>query len=165
MSSVRGASRTSHAIQQQHIFMIMSDTDNQRLSALLARIVDVEARISKLEAKRDDPITRVKAALLKKSIYSGKFVTVQSGYYDLTLDQRAELLKCTVPQLCKSIIFENTMHDPTVVDLHNNSKYYCVITQYTGKIDVLLCILYNKRFCVLSSDACIHPGLNRSLHQ
>eukprot|EP00388_Colpodella_angusta_P046183 GDKK01068504.1.p1 GENE.GDKK01068504.1~~GDKK01068504.1.p1 ORF type:complete len:238 (-),score=40.21 GDKK01068504.1:127-774(-) len=114
----------------------MSDTDNQRLSALLARIVDVEARISKLEAKRDDPITRVKAALLKKSIYSGKFVTVQSGYYDLTLDQRAELLKCTVPQLCKSIIFENTMHDPTVVDSHNNSKYYCVITQYTAKINV-----------------------------
>lgn len=113
----------------------MSDPDSQRLVTLMARIVDVEARISKLEAKRDDPITRVKNALLKKNIYSGKFVTVQSGYYDLTLEQRAELLRCTVPQLCKSIIFENTMHDASVVDPINNSKYYCVITQYNGKLD------------------------------
>jgi len=112
----------------------MTDADNQRLAALLARIVDIEARISKLEAKRDDPITRVKNALLKRSIYSGKFVTVQSGYYDLSLDQRAELLRCTVPQLCKSIIFENTMHDASVVDSVSNSKYYCVITQYNGEI-------------------------------
>jgi hypothetical protein len=107
-------------------------TDSARLSNLLARIEDAEARLKVLEEARNDPVQRVKAALMEKRIYATKFVTVQPDYYDLTLEQRAELLGCTVPQLCKSIIFENTMHDPSVVDPITNSKYYCVITQYTG---------------------------------
>jgi hypothetical protein len=108
-------------------------TDSARLSKLLARIEAAEAMLNALEEARDDPVARVKAALMQKRIYTTKFVTVQPDYYDLTLEQRAELLGCTVPQLCKSIIFENTMHDPSVVDPITNSKYYCVITQYTGR--------------------------------
>jgi hypothetical protein len=108
----------------------MSDSD--RLSSLLARIEAAEVRLNALEEERNDPVQRVKAALMEKRIFATKFATVQPDYYDLTLEQRAQLLGCTVPQLCKSIIFENTMHDPSVVDPITNSKYYCVITQYTG---------------------------------
>jgi len=104
-----------------------------RSEALSKRIDAAESKLAAIEAIRNNPVERVKRALVAKNIYSGKFVRVQAGYYDLTLEQRAQLLKCTVPQLCKSIIFENTMHDPTVIDNVGNSKYYCVITQYTGK--------------------------------
>ena len=107
-------------------------SDNTRLETLVNRIKAAEDKLAALEEKYNDPVERIKRALLEKHVFSGKFVTVQEGYYDLTLEQRAELLKCTVPQLCKSIIFENTMHDPSVEDSVTNSKYYCVITQYKG---------------------------------
>lgn len=115
-----------------------------RLTSLLNRIYEAEKRVDVIEARQTNPVGRVKAALLAKSIYSGKFVKVQPGYYDLTLDARAGLLKCIVPQLCKSIIFENTMHDSTVINHRTNSKFYCVITQYTGNYlhwinDCLIC--------------------------
>ena len=111
----------------------MTETDEQRISSIFARIADAEARISRIEAKRNNSIERVKSALLTKNIYSAKFAKVHAGYYELSLEERAALLGCTVPQLCKSIIFENTMHDFSVEDSRTNSKFYCVITQYTGK--------------------------------
>lgn len=117
-------------------------SEEQRLSSLLDRIAAAERNLNDLEEKFNDPVERVKRSLLSKKIYSAKFDTVHSAYYDLTLEQRAELLSCTVPQLCKSIIFENKEHDPSVVDSYSNSKYYCVITQYTGKL--LLCIVSMK---------------------
>lgn len=108
----------------------MSDA---QLNQLMLRIANAEARLKALEDVRNDPIQRIKRALMKLALYSAKFVTVEPGYYDLSFEQRAQLLNCTVPQLCKSIIFENTMHDPSVVDPVTNAKYYCVITQYIGK--------------------------------
>lgn len=109
----------------------MGNTD--RIEELLKRVAAAEERLKALEEKRNNPVQRVKRALIARGVYSAKFVTVQPNYYDLTLEQRAELLGCTVPQLCKSIIFENTMHDPSIEDSITNSKYYCVITQYTGR--------------------------------
>jgi hypothetical protein len=113
-------------------------TNSDRLSTLVKRVDSAEERLKALEVRYNEPVNRVKRALLARGVYSAKFATVQPDYYDLTLDQRAELLGCTVPQLCKSIIFENTMHDPLVEDSRTNSKYYCVITQYTGKSSMAL---------------------------
>lgn len=110
----------------------MSEEDN-RLAKLLDRIHQVESRIQQLEAKKNNPIERIKQDLIKQKIYSGRFIKVQSDYYDLTLEDRAKLLHGNTNQLCKSIIFENTScshdncNDPT------DSKYYCVIIQYVGK--------------------------------
>lgn len=112
--------------------------EDERLNALIGRIAAAECRLDALEQKYQDPVERVKRALLAMKIFSAKFETVHSAYYDLSLEQRAELLQCSVPQLCKSIIFENKEHDPTVVDSYSNSKYYCVITQYTGKTAYML---------------------------
>jgi hypothetical protein len=103
------------------------------IKSLLSRIEAAEVKLIALEAKANDPVERVKRELARKSVYSARFYTVPSHYYDLSLDERAELLSCSVPQLCKSIIFENTMHDPSIVDPLANSKYYCVITQYKGR--------------------------------
>jgi hypothetical protein len=133
-------------------------TNSDRLSTLVERVDSAEERLKALEVRYNDPINRVKRALLARGVYSAKFATVQPNYYDLTLDQRAELLGCSVPQLCKSIIFENTMHDPSVEDSRTNSKYYCVITQYTGKSSMLLptrvCVLRALAFSTCSVVVC-----------
>lgn len=110
-------------------------TDNS-VSALLKRIEDAEHRVSKLEAGREDAsIARVKQDLRSRGIFSSRFFYVPPNYYDYTLEERAKLLGGHVPQLCKSILFENTAwegedeFDPT------NARYYLVITQYVAKIN------------------------------
>jgi hypothetical protein len=115
----------------------MSDaSEEQRLEALLGRIAAAEDRLKNLEQSRQDidPVDRVKQDLIRRGVYSASFITVQSDYYDLTLDQRAGLLKGVAPQLCKSIIFENTACDHNDCSDPTNSRYYCVIIQYIGKL-------------------------------
>eukprot|EP01031_Cornospumella_fuschlensis_P026104 gene26104-31522_t len=106
------------------------------VSALLKRIESAENKVRKLEQGRDDPsIARVKQDLRSREIYSSQFFFVPENYYDHTLEERAKLLGGYVPQLCKSILFENTAwegdneFDPT------NARYYLVITQYVAKIN------------------------------
>ena len=108
--------------------------DRTRFDQLLKRIAAAEKKTSELEEKLNDPVERVKRELIQKRIYTAKFHTVHDAYYDLSLEERAALLQCQVQQLCKSIVFENKAHDPTVCDKLSNSKYYCVITQYTGTV-------------------------------
>lgn len=66
-----------------------------------------------------------------------RFFSVESDYYNWTLEERMLRLKSpSIHHLCKSLIFINNKHkltndnelDPT------NSKYYCVITQYSEKL-------------------------------
>ncbi|KAJ1438173.1 hypothetical protein B484DRAFT_324250 [Ochromonadaceae sp. CCMP2298] len=111
--------------------------EEDRLSALLRRVEAAEQRVAKLEEQASDPVQRVKTDLRRCKVFSAQFRTMPSTYYDLSLDQRACLLNCTMAQLCKSIIFENTAHDATVVDPVTNPKFVCVITQYIAKINTL----------------------------
>jgi hypothetical protein len=107
--------------------------EEDRISALLRRVEGAEVRVAKMEEQASDPIQRVKADLRKCKVFSAQFSTMPPHYYDLSLEERAVLLKCTVPQLCKSIIFENTAYDATVVDPATNPRFICVITQYIGE--------------------------------
>lgn len=110
-------------------------TISEKEEAIFKRIEAAEERLKKLEdARRNvDPVDRVQADLLNCGVYTARFLTVPSNYYDLTLEQRAELLHGEVPQLCKSIIFENTACDHFDTSDVTNSRYYCVIVQYVGK--------------------------------
>ncbi|RYH05807.1 YbaK/EbsC family protein, partial [archaeon] len=115
---------------------ICSRMPENRVSALIKRIENAERRVGKLENGREDPsIARVKQDLRCRGIYSTSFLYVPTNYYDYTLEERAKLLGGHVPQLCKSILFENTAwegeneFDPT------NARYYLVITQYVAKIN------------------------------
>ena len=103
------------------------------MEALLDRIQAAEARVALIEQFANDPVKRVQRDLLSKNVFAFNFYTVPSHYYDLTLEQRASLLQCRVPQLCKSIIFENTMCDHNSLDDPSDSKFYCVVIQYTSK--------------------------------
>lgn len=117
----------------------MADNDPARaedLNQLLKRIAIAEDRLLKLES--DDAksaVDRVKSDLLSRKVYTSTFFKVADGYYDKTLAERAQILQCSIPQLCKSIIFENTawakesdaeLSDPT------NSRFYLVLVQYEG---------------------------------
>ena len=117
------------------------------LSALNKRIVAAEARVAALEALTNDPVERVKRDLSRRKVYSSTFVQVASNYYDRPLPERALCLKCTVPQMCKSIIFENTAWIEDVKGDRTNAQYYLVVVQYQAKLDteLLVDLVYSLR--------------------
>lgn len=92
--------------------MTEASSDDQRLAALLNRIAAAERKLNDLEEQYNDPVERVKRTLLAKKIFSAKFDTVHSAYYDLTLEQRAELLSCTVHSCARASYSRtrNTIH-------------------------------------------------------
>lgn len=115
-------------------------TNDSLLDELLLRLAFAETRVNAIEQfLKDDPIDRINKDLATKKVYSAVFVKVEADYYEKTLAMRANILKCDVQQLCKSIIFENTAwtsdsenenenknKDPT------NSQFYLVLVQYEG---------------------------------
>jgi hypothetical protein len=115
--------------------ILSNAVDDDLLSQLMKRIDQAELRVLSLQDSfKDDPVDRVKNDLSRKKVYSSTFVTVAADYYENSLEARAKILNCLVPQLCKSIIFENTawckendIDDPT------NSRFYLVLVQYEGK--------------------------------
>ena len=119
---------------------IENDAIILRYQNLMKRIHQAEQQLVSIEHIMNDPIRRIKNELIQNHIYTANFHEVDDNYYDLSLKERAILLKCNVEQLCKSIIFENTAYEAD--DTNNlyktsndytNSKYYCVITQYICK--------------------------------
>ncbi|CBZ53136.1 YbaK / prolyl-tRNA synthetases associated domain containing protein [Neospora caninum Liverpool] len=77
---------------------------------------------------------RMKAFLAKHRVDDFSLVRVASCYYDLTLQQRIDLLKApSTYHLCKTVVMENTRH--TGVDDKLNSKYYMIVVQYQRKVN------------------------------
>ena len=143
------------------------EVDDCRITALLERIQKAEARLSNIEREKSitladsrskDPVDRVRNDVLSRNIYSAKFYRVPQDYYDRCLQERAELLMCSISQLCKSILFENTAFtsesskqglDPT------NSQYYLVVVQYTGNLTLFLEPTYGcVKSCFYSQGEC-----------
>lgn len=116
--------------------------ESKRLSSCLERVKAIEETVN-------DDVWRVKYDLLKRNVYSYKFITVPSNYYGLSLEERAKLLGCGEKQLCKSIIFENTAIDNERVNDFTNSRFYCVIVQYASAvIDSCFTYEFNNLFIV-----------------
>ena len=111
------------------------------LVALMRRITIAEAMMASLEEEFvETPVQRIKSDLSHRNVRTSVFVQVADGYYEKTLAMRAEILKCSVPQLCKSIIFENTAwvkEDNDLLGDTSNSRFYLVVVQYQGPYRVL----------------------------
>jgi prolyl-tRNA editing enzyme YbaK/EbsC (Cys-tRNA(Pro) deacylase) len=105
------------------------------VQVLLERISALEARISSAEEDPRICTARVKRNLEEKRVFTACFRTVPTHYYDLSLLERANLLGCSVQHLCKSIIFQNTLCPHNNCDGIANSKFFCVIVQYSEKIN------------------------------
>jgi prolyl-tRNA editing enzyme YbaK/EbsC (Cys-tRNA(Pro) deacylase) len=110
------------------------------MADLDARITNAEKRLDALEIIAHDPVQRVKRDLAKRKVFSGSFIKVPENYYGLTLMQRALQLRSTVPQLCKSIIFQNTNWTEDVPGDPTNAQYYLVVVQYQAKMDTKLLV-------------------------
>lgn len=118
--------------------------DSGRMQKLIARIDSAEARLAKVvglvqknkdDATNAEAVQRVKDDLLRHGIYSTRFYFVPPHYYELSLEQRAGLLGGAVPQLCKSILFENLTWEGDDEYERTNARYYCVVIQYVTKIN------------------------------
>lgn len=106
------------------------------MESLLARIEAIETRIARLEEsarEKHDPVAVVKADLARRQVFTSRFFTTPANYYDLTLEQRAQLLSGNESQLCKSIIFENLACDHQSCEDPTNPRYVLVIVQYIGE--------------------------------
>lgn len=86
-----------------------------------------------------EEVTRCKHHLIKQSCYVYKFYHVPSNYYQVSLEERRDILHANdLNQLCKSIIFENTACSHNNVDDYTDSRFYCVIVQYASRFDAEL---------------------------
>jgi prolyl-tRNA editing enzyme YbaK/EbsC (Cys-tRNA(Pro) deacylase) len=126
-----GAPGGGNASQSQS----QSQSQTARVEKLIERLRAAEKRLQALEEKANDEIARVKADLAAKKVYAYKLVTVPDNYYDRSMEERAGILGCSVPQMCKSIVFENTAATHDSMEDMTNSRYYCVIVQYAAKFD------------------------------
>ncbi|KAI9908985.1 hypothetical protein PsorP6_014729 [Peronosclerospora sorghi] len=110
----------------------MTTIDN--VTALLAT---TQKRLSSVERLLDDleSVNRVKQHVQREKLVSAALKTTTSDYYSWNLCQRAKLLGCEIPHLCKSIIVENVACVNNGVEDPLNSRYYCVVLQYISKLD------------------------------
>jgi len=130
----------------------MATSLEKRFEILLQRICAAENKLTQLiETKNNnqrndssshfetttttEQIKRVKQDLLKRNVFTCRFVKVVGDYYERPLEFRASLLTCQTSQLCKSIVFENTACDHDNIDDRTNSRFYCVIVQYEARFD------------------------------
>ncbi|KFG57588.1 YbaK/proline-tRNA ligase associated domain-containing protein [Toxoplasma gondii RUB] len=77
---------------------------------------------------------RMRAFLERHSVSDYALVRVGPDYYDISLQERANLLKIpSTLHLCKTVVMENTRH--TGVNDKLNSKYYLIVVQYQRKVN------------------------------
>ncbi|GLC41642.1 hypothetical protein PLESTB_000693600 [Pleodorina starrii] len=80
---------------------------------------------------------RLEQELIDRCFSGFRFVRVPGDYYDQPLEFRRDCLgAASVQHLCKSIVMENTRAHESVSGWEDpaNSKYYCVIVQYTARL-------------------------------
>ncbi len=117
--------------------MSASNKLEERIATAEARLAAIESYISEKgglkEVKGRD---KVRQALLSRGVFNHRLVQVPADYYDRPLSERALCLSAAVPQLCKSIIFENVNFDASLREGEGDRSYarfYLVVLQYEGK--------------------------------
>jgi hypothetical protein len=124
----------------------------------------IEKRIADLEEKYG-PVERVRADLKSKDVFSYSMIRVPADYYDKPIEYRADLLKSSTSQLCKSIVLMNTACQHENVDDPTYSKYYCVLIQYDQKLNSerMKDFIHKMRFdvfdCLVFALSCLFSDL------
>ena len=101
---------------------------------LYLRLENIEKRLDMLEKSSAQEL--VTNDLIKQGLSSFNFFHTEKNYYGTSLSARANFLHANVCQLCKTVLFENTLTTSTSKRDISDSKYYCVVVQYQAKIDV-----------------------------
>ncbi|KYQ93038.1 hypothetical protein DLAC_05647 [Tieghemostelium lacteum] len=108
----------------------------EKQNSILERLDKLKHRLDQITASDKVTANQQKIADLCKSIsLESQLVRVPPPYYDWKLEQRASYLRApSKDHLCKSLIMENTECQHTSTKDPLNSRYYCIIIQYTSKI-------------------------------
>ncbi|KAI1309715.1 hypothetical protein EDD11_004057 [Mortierella claussenii] len=66
-----------------------------------------------------------------------RFFHVASDYYNWPLEQRARVIACpSTFHLCKTLIFENTKFKQDENKAVDEDRYWCIIVQYEGAVNI-----------------------------
>ncbi|KAF9916837.1 hypothetical protein BX616_002667 [Lobosporangium transversale] len=66
-----------------------------------------------------------------------RFFHVASDYYDWSYEQRARVMGCpSTFHLCKTLIFENTKFKQDEAKAVDEDRYWCIIVQYEGAVNI-----------------------------
>ena len=148
------AQSAAYRVHSDPVRSVLTKSTTAHPTALQAAIMVPDQRfldrLHRLEEKahEDCSVRRVVDDLLGKGVSSAKLVWTPTIYYDeWNLVERAKFLDCTVPQLTKSIIVENTACSNDDCSDTLNSRYYCVVIQYITKLngEKLLRVVRNLR--------------------
>uniref|UniRef100_A0A7S3XJ44 YbaK/aminoacyl-tRNA synthetase-associated domain-containing protein n=1 Tax=Heterosigma akashiwo TaxID=2829 RepID=A0A7S3XJ44_HETAK len=119
-----------------------SEQLENRQQQLLSKITALEARMNKLEAanasnqvsrRGGEPVERVERAI--SSVLSAQLRWVPENYYECTIAQRSKILRCTIPQMLKTVVVENRACDRDDCTQRDNSRYYAVLVQYATRFN------------------------------
>lgn len=129
-------------------------TLNQRIKNLESRLALLEVKHKSTKDKKPDrnnsstktddttplPTDAFVNTMCVKALALGfrnfQFKRCPDRYYKVELDQRKEILSApSVDHLCKSIVMENTRCTNEGCEDPLNSRYYCVVVQYTRKLN------------------------------
>ncbi|EGG15223.1 hypothetical protein DFA_10053 [Cavenderia fasciculata] len=117
--------------------------DNERLNQLKNRQNDILERLQAMADKVADMLPIQEITPIQKRIddyatnisLKHEMARVPKTYYSWTLEKRAAYLKApSIHNLCKSIIVENINCVNQNTDDPFNSRFYCIIIQYTTKL-------------------------------
>jgi hypothetical protein len=117
-----------------------SEEEVLRLARVEKRLVALESKLASLVVARNEGKAKVKQSLLNNNIFNFRLVTVPGDYYDKTFQERADILSAKIPQLCKSLIFENVNFDASCQESEDDvtyAKFYLVVLQYEAKFDTI----------------------------
>ena len=117
-------------------------TSESSSSALASTIIEnPNAIIHESNFDREEPNDTELIKIVKKQVQKlcfkfANFSQVPKDYYSRPLEARRDLLQtASMHQLCKSLILENSKCVLSDCSVRTNSKYYCVIVQYSAKFN------------------------------
>lgn len=128
----------------------MTDANNDLIRTLLDKVGRMEKSLLYSTSGKDqsneivEQVMRARRAVIGSKCYSAVFKWVPEDYYSYPLSKRKDTLNAvSTYQLCKSMLMENKMFDPSLQsskDDYTYSQFYLVVLQYEGAIN-------NKKLC------------------
>jgi len=128
---------------------------NKRFDSMQQTLQKLQQEVNALSGKKEPTIVKTRESnfdseqpndtdlikIMKKQVQKlgfkfANFTQVPMDYYSHTLEERREMLQTeSIHQLCKSLILHNSKCTMEDCSDRRNSKFYCVIVQYSAKFN------------------------------
>ena len=106
------------------------------MSEAESKVLEFEKRLNDVESHGAfKSVDRVKTHVNYSVKHGAKWKWVPEDYYERSMLERSNILGCEMNQMCKSLIMENTACGHSDISDRTNSRYYCIVVQYTAKVN------------------------------